>query len=316
MKDFIIRQATAGDKEAVLQIRDIELDYLAEYYDHFMASPNATSFILTHCGKIIGFNVAFLIDNGSTLVSRSGRVSKEYEGKSLYKYLDSYINDWAQSRNIKTKITAIFLENPHASTASFQKNHKLILTTGMINITFDPNEVALQEVDVEDAEKLSTATNKDITSWISSDQFRQYLFPHGHVVVDGLPFKLMDENIPIMTSQESIIQFFSNLKLDKNICSGLLSIGTMYAVPNPSYLYNIEIYGSDMTSLHLHILRHLLRMKSKEGGKVILYIYTNNTSMSHAVNDILLECGILGKSNDKGSFPAEVKRSLYEKVLG
>ena len=183
MNDCIIRQATAEDKQSVLQIRDIDLDYLAEYYDHFMASPNTTSFVLIHSDKIIGFSVAFVIDGGVTLVSRSGRISKEYEGKGLYKYLDRYVSDWAHARSIKTKITAIFLENPHESTASFQKKHKLLLTNGMLNVTFDPKKVDVNDSFVEGMKKISVVSDKDIASWIDTEDVGKYLFPDGHFVV-------------------------------------------------------------------------------------------------------------------------------------
>ena len=225
MKDFIIRQATTEDKQYVLQIQDIDLDYLAEYYDHFMASPNTTSFVLIHSDKIIGFNVAFLINNGNTLVSRSGRVCKEYEGKGLYNYLDKYVIDWAQSMCIKSKITAMFLENPHESTASFQKNHKLLLTNGMINITFDPKKVDIQDGYIKEVEKLYVATDKDIASWIDAEDLYRYLFPDGYFVVDGIPYKLMSENIPIMTCPKPIIKFFSNLKIDKEFAVAFYLLG-------------------------------------------------------------------------------------------
>ena len=56
LQDVHIREATAADKEAVLNIRDDVYggrDYLPAFYDNFMTSPLTTSFVVLYKGKIV-----------------------------------------------------------------------------------------------------------------------------------------------------------------------------------------------------------------------------------------------------------------------
>ena len=62
MDDYSIRLATPEDKEAVLNIRRNVYggrDYLPDYYDDFMTSPNVTPFVLCHKDKIV--SIVFLL---------------------------------------------------------------------------------------------------------------------------------------------------------------------------------------------------------------------------------------------------------------
>ena len=56
MNNFSIREATAGDKQAVLDCRKNVLDgfdYLPVFYDYFMAAEHIKAFVLLHGEKIV-----------------------------------------------------------------------------------------------------------------------------------------------------------------------------------------------------------------------------------------------------------------------
>ena len=56
MEDLEVREATLADKEAVLNVHDNVFegsDYLPVYYDHFIASPDITPFVILHENKIV-----------------------------------------------------------------------------------------------------------------------------------------------------------------------------------------------------------------------------------------------------------------------
>ena len=56
--DYLIREATQEDKQAVLSLRkDVYggRDYLSEYYDDFVCWPNVTPFVLLHKDEIVSF---------------------------------------------------------------------------------------------------------------------------------------------------------------------------------------------------------------------------------------------------------------------
>ena len=72
--------------------------------------------------------MACIIDQGYTAVSRAARISPEYEGRGLYRYLDNHVTDWIKGREVSVKaFTAVNL-NPNVMKPSFQTNNKLIMT--------------------------------------------------------------------------------------------------------------------------------------------------------------------------------------------
>ena len=72
--------------------------------------------------------MACIIDQGYTAVSRAARISPEYEGRGLYRYLDNHVTDWIKGREVSVKaFTAVNL-NPNVMKPSFQTHNKLIMT--------------------------------------------------------------------------------------------------------------------------------------------------------------------------------------------
>ena len=72
--------------------------------------------------------MACIIDQGNTAVSRAARISPDYEGRGLYRYLDKHVTDWIKRRDVSVKaFTAVSL-NPNVMKPSFQTENKLIMT--------------------------------------------------------------------------------------------------------------------------------------------------------------------------------------------
>ena len=81
----------------------------------------------------IGFNTNLLVDNGETIISKASRICKDYEGKGVYKFLDTYKSAWAKSKGVRYKRITMSDTNPHSIRRSFRSKNKLMETMVLIN---------------------------------------------------------------------------------------------------------------------------------------------------------------------------------------
>lgn len=80
MDDLSVREATLKDKAEALCIHDDVFegsDYLPVYYDHFLASPDITPFVLLQQNKIVSTN--FYSYLGKSVGQKIMCISKESE---------------------------------------------------------------------------------------------------------------------------------------------------------------------------------------------------------------------------------------------
>ena len=168
--------------------------------------------------------------------------------------------------------------------------------------------------------EFTLVTEDLMSSYICCKPTRDYLFPCGRVLVDGVPFKLMQANVPLMFEQRAIQTIFSNVTcitetLDEY--KGLLSIGTIQRVKEPAYIYNIEIYGNDVTSLAKHLHKHLDVIKNRASDVACVFLFVLETVSEDIVDDIFFQYDIarkvwIDKSNNT---PCLTKRLVFEKRL-
>ena len=81
----------------------------------------------------VGFNTNLLVDNGETIISKASRICKDYEGKGVYKFLDTYKSAWAKSKGVRYKRITMSDTNPHSIRRSFRSKNKLMETMVLIN---------------------------------------------------------------------------------------------------------------------------------------------------------------------------------------
>lgn len=167
--------------------------------------------------------------------------------------------------------------------------------------------------------ELTLVTETLMSSYIDSKDICAYLFPEGRIAVDGVPFKLLPGNVPMMFEQNDIIVMFSDIECDSKNCIGLLSIGTTQKVKNPSYIYNIELYGNakDLNCLKRHINKHLNVLKGHSLDTVCIFVFVANDCLERRVDDVLREYGISRKLwHDSVSGDVTLtKRLVYERIL-
>ena len=102
----------------------------------------------------------------------------------------------------------------------------------------------------------------------------------------------------------------SDVNTDSRSTQGILSIGTIFPVRNPSYAFNIDIYGSDYPSIRAHIVKHLLRLKDIMPKLTSIYVNVDEDFPFEVIDKIFLEFGI-----SRTLFRVFTKRYVYEKLL-
>ena len=174
-------------------------------------------------------------------------------------------------------------------------------------------------LETSQSKELTLVTETLMGSYIDSKDICDYFFPQGRVVVDGVPFKLLPENVPLMFEQNDIIVMFSDLDNDSKNCKGLLSIGTTQKVKNPSYIYNIELYGNakNLNCLKCHIDKHLNVLKELAFETVCIFVFVANECLEGKVDEVFHGYGISRKfwHDSTAGDVTLTKRLVYERKL-
>ena len=165
---------------------------------------------------------------------------------------------------------------------------------------------------------LSEVTENLLLTYFTKQHLHQYLFPKDRILVNSVPYRLMESNIPLIFSNKK----FMNMCIRTDVGTrgdnykGLLSIGTGYPVPRPSFAYNIELYGEDNDSLEKHIMYHLKSMSSLKVETISLYVCFDEKLSQQRISEIFSKYNIprqiLGKTKETGLDITFAKRALLE----
>ena len=174
-----------------------------------------------------------------------------------------------------------------------------------------------QSIPPEVTLKLDVVTDAILSTYFASENIRSYLFPHERILVNSIPYRLLSNNIPlIMDNYSGMTEIYSDVVACSSGCTGLLSVGTVYPVKQPTFAYNIEIYGDDSNRLEQHILRHLKRIIDITYGKISIHVVVDENVSKSTVDEVMLQYGVIKDTMGISPDTEEpiMKRVLYELV--
>ena len=128
------------------------------------------------------------------------------------------------------------------------------------------------------------------------------------MLVDVVPYKMIDANIPYIMQPKQYMEVYSDIKQSGDTCSGLLSFGLLFPIARPQYKYIVDIFGTDYASLRLHIVKHLMRLKSNTTGVTAMLIYVSEKFNIQKLDGILIEFGISRHPHESKELPS---RQVY-----
>ena len=116
-----------------------------------------------------------------------------------------------------------------------------------------------QEPDIAAADTVLPIASDDVAKNINTEGIRNYLLPYKRIMVDIVPYTLMESNtIRMQEISGEHTRVFSDVTFGNNSAKGILSFGTLFKAQKVSYVYGIEIYRADIDSTRKHIIKHML----------------------------------------------------------
>lgn len=143
---------------------------------------------------------------------------------------------------------------------------------------------------------LTEVSPKHFNLVFQSKELTKYLFPMDRIVISWLPFKPLTSNIPLFWHKEVM---FTDMKLISTHCKsngsgGLLTSFSFFPVSFEQYVLNIDIFGTDTSTIDRHVLAHLATFKRTiQTGTICLYICSEEGMViKEQVTDLLRRNGI------------------------
>ena len=119
-----------------------------------------------------------------------------------------------------------------------------------------------------------------------------------------------------MRGPEDFTTIYTNIKVESNRVSGLLSCGTIYPCNGYAFHCTLEIFGTDKSSLEKHIVSHLGAIKKRAAGLSRIGLYIDKQVSSEFIEDIFLRYGLKRTEDDRKFTNSEIAEiMLYEKKL-
>ena len=175
----------------------------------------------------------------------------------------------------------------------------------------DVQRIPLTEHNVQSAMSLETVSELHLSQYFKSKLVQDYLWPERRMIVDMLPLKTIDANIPYMKGPEGYTTVFSDVRTENDACCGLLSFGTVFEVQRHPYHYNLDIFGDDTKTLTEHIVRHLLVMRSKVKGVVAVLIMVQENFEMEKLDSVFENFSVKREIWYDSTYPTQKYSQLY-----
>ena len=154
----------------------------------------------------------------------------------------------------------------------------------------DGNNVNIPGKGADSDVKLAPVSDHELTLYFKTLPFSDYLFPQNRIVVNAVPFKLLEGNISLIR-KETIVGF-SDFKFESGKGLGLLSFGAIYKIQEPKYRYMLDIFGTDSSSLKAHIDHHMRVIHDKASEKTLVLVLVPEDFELSAVDEVFKDYGI------------------------
>lgn len=124
--------------------------------------------------------------------------------------------------------------------------------------------------------KLENINSETFKALLESEYITEYVFPFKRMVFAWFPYKLSLQNVPHLFEQGFVMysDVESKGQRENNYeTNGLLSASSFLSVSRSLYALNIDVFGTDISTLDSHILAHLTHLKKEvRHGYVRLYL--------------------------------------------
>ncbi|XP_063415955.1 uncharacterized protein LOC134697601 [Mytilus trossulus] len=258
-----------------------------------------------------GFQIAYLVDGGTTGVMRSGRIRKDTRGKGVLGKLKQFIMEQ------NTSLThVVFTTGTNVPTIYQEiRNGAYQFVAKRICVFYQANKHALKEhlPEKETLERTKVLNQNDLIQTIKDRDFYSQMFKDNRLIIDTVPYRLMESNVPLilMGRTKAVASYLDNNK------NSIITFGSYFKLSNGEIFCNLDIYGDVGKALAHHISIHIKHFV--EHITDIFTIEVRCHESSPFIDNALLENGLMlvpvGKFDRKElicvekSFPQNAKQA-------
>ncbi|XP_063405687.1 uncharacterized protein LOC134689648 [Mytilus trossulus] len=247
-------------------------DYLPDYFHMLIDMPNNEMYAAVIGDKFVGFTLMTSVDDRSSIVTRAGRVSKEYAGNGIagmmLKWMDKgsplyrpevlwhkTIGNTTHSplpqlinKGIYKKIVEQDLRFYDTHKGTLQNKYNVIINSNA-NSSF----------------KAESIDEKVLGEILASTDHKPYLFPENEIVSDDVPYRAIKYNAPLIVSKRTTV-VVSDLNCPQRT---LLSISNFWQAPIGMVL-NFNVYGCLSENSKEHLILHFAKFLDRPMSEYIL----------------------------------------------
>ncbi|XP_045202043.2 uncharacterized protein LOC123555500 [Mercenaria mercenaria] len=239
------------------------------------------------------------------MVSRASRVSLVHRGNQVYKRFISQVETLQKENGLPIYHALLKTKDP---SESFLGTYKLVATKAIHMFEYRKSNVSskLKSHTADYATKTKVIDN--IPADFLSPPYSNYLFPEGRVILDWVPFRFLQTNIPLLKGRNTV--FISDVahavetKSEKensetdthqetpvaDNMQGLLSACTLIRTHHCfDVCCIVDMFGNDIRSLSDHIIVHLQRIHDTDLENINLIIVTSKGACESCLLDKIIE---------------------------
>ncbi|XP_063405690.1 uncharacterized protein LOC134689649 isoform X2 [Mytilus trossulus] len=206
-----------------------------------------------------GFSLMTTVDDGRSIVTRAGRISKEYAGQGIGGIMLKWMNKGSPLYRPEV------LWHKTAGNATDSPLPQLI-KTGVYTKTleqdircYDTHKTTLHNKDTvmrknNPSFKAERIDDKLLGEILESNDHKQFLFPENEIVADYVPYRAMNSNASLIVSKRTSV-VVSDLNCPQRT---LLSISNFWQAPL-GMVCNFNVYGCVSGNIKEHLILHFAK---------------------------------------------------------
>ncbi|CAG2213434.1 unnamed protein product [Mytilus edulis] len=256
-----VRRVNDADYDDVVSIRSSVYDgydYLPFQFKSLINHPDNEGYATIVNGQFVAFCMVSKVDGGETMVTRAGRINKQFEGHGIYKALKSFIKQ-RQCNGTVCNHAYIATDTNQMISAAISRGELAVLEKKN-TVFYKPEHDLRALIEVMDSPKYSRIMSpEDMEDVFQSNDTCIKLFPEARIMCNIVPYRLKKSNIPLIFSDLTLIVGTYDSEWQLITCGS-------YSKCEKGHVYELYVYGySCFMSEHVTIhLKNILKYCNSE----------------------------------------------------
>ncbi|XP_063399138.1 probable N-acetyltransferase 16 isoform X2 [Mytilus trossulus] len=266
-----VRRVTDADYDDVMSIRSSVYDgydYLPFQFKSLINHPDNEGYATILNGKFVAFCLVSKVDGGETMVTRAGRINKQFEGHGIYKALKSFIKQ-RQCNGTVCYHAYIATNTNHLISAAISRGELAVLEKKN-TVFYNPEHDLRALIEVMGSPKYSRIMSPtDMEDIFQSNEACTKLFPAARIMCNIVPYRLKKSNIPLIFSDLTLLVGTYDSEWQLVTCGS-------YSKCEKGHVYELYVYGNSCF-MSEHVIIHLnYILKYCHSGLELLLHYNEN----------------------------------------